>query len=279
MTLHSVVRQTPDPRRDALSIANAERGVHPTTWYIKPILVVPLDPAAPTSLVTALLTIAATRILAHVNGTTPYGVLPCEPVAIDTDPARPVATLLGASTGGDLASLADPSNNLSNLEIDAHTDQRTHTRATVIAAQPGQPALTAPQYEHAASLIAVRHGGYLADITPTTADTLLPTALHLTRFVIAVATDEHIPPWLHDTPNPVQPFLDTARLAIVHPHGTTTTTHQRYNIETPSIGLHLPPPATHNPLLGRHGIDLRHADTQTITAIINTLDTALTRDP
>ncbi|MFT3715630.1 MAG: hypothetical protein QM774_06705 [Gordonia sp. (in: high G+C Gram-positive bacteria)] len=273
MTLHSVVRQAPDPRRDGPTIAGAERGIDPKTWRLIPVAVVPLDPIAPTSVITAMLAIGATRIHANVFGPAAYGELPREPVAIDTDPARPMSALLGAPTGGDLAALADEDPAPSAHEIDAYTDQRTGTRATVISQLPGRVPITAGQFERATALIAGRHGGYFADITPTTADSLMPAALNAARFVIAVASTDDVPAWLHDTPNPVQPFLDAGRLAIANLHGTTTTVYERYGVQTLSIGFHLSQQP--GPLFAPYGIDLLRAETATITAIIDALDVAL----
>ncbi|MFT4200126.1 hypothetical protein [Gordonia sp. (in: high G+C Gram-positive bacteria)] len=229
----------------------------------------PLDSAAPTSLVAALLAITAERALAPRLRSEGSGR---RIVGVDLGTESALSSLLGGFAGGDLVGLADLQGVVTDLAIDSFVDDRTFSGTPVIAPS----ALSASPGHVTASLerIGHRHFAAFVDVPPSVASLLMAAALSGADWAVAVTTGG-VPPWLFTTHNPLQPFLDTERLLIVESHGPTAPDEvNAWGFEIPMVCLD-PTTVSSRP---QYGLDLSMAPTMLVTVLLQVVQLLLGAD-
>ncbi|MFW0791391.1 hypothetical protein [Gordonia sp. CPCC 205333] len=249
MPASSITSWRPSPDTAVQRAALLERSIDLERWRPHRIAVVPLEAAAPTSVVAALIAISGNRTLDD------------RIIGIDTSGERSLTHLLGASSGGSLGGLGQ--SDITRRErraVDNYVDFETTTGVGVIAPTPAHPEISPETLNDALHGIRRRYRGFVIDIPSSVAGTLMRPALDNCDRVVAVTSGGRIPDWVFNTANPLQPFLHTSRLTAVLPFQSSQSevvvTRYSTSIRTYSLGITVYPDGRWDfPLTGR-GLDL-----------------------
>ncbi|GAB17778.1 hypothetical protein GOEFS_039_00120 [Gordonia effusa NBRC 100432] len=252
MPAPSITSWRPSPDTAVKRAARLERTIDLKRWRPHRIAVVPLEAAAPTSVVAALIAIAGNRTLED------------RMIGIDTSGERSLTHLLGAGAGGNLGGLGQ--SDITRRErraVDNYVDFETTTGVGVVAPTPTHPDI-APEILNDALLgIRRRFRGFVIDTPSSVAGSLMRPALGNSDRVVAVTSGSRIPDWVFNTANPLQRFLHTSRLTVVLPFQQgqpEAVTRYSTSIRTFPLGITVYPDGRWDlPLTGR-GLDLSLGD-------------------
>lgn len=244
----------PIPGRSLRIAVAHEREIAETDWRARSVAVIPVTPSAPTSIVSASLSLVATAALVHPI------------VAVDLGHQRSLSWLLGSRGDSDLATLGRSERGpIPTTEISSMVDHDTASGVAVCGFAKSATTARANARSLKVSTDRLKRAfrGLVIDFPHDAEPSWTTAVLTQSSVVIAVTENGVLPPWLVDQRSPLLGHLDSGRLIVVDTDGAPAMGHTELGTRSiPTIGLGLRRTVDARLVLpvSRRGLDLAACD-------------------